>query len=120
MSAWFSKKPKILSTDPNEADIDRGSRMEGLWVKCADCGEILYRADLEKLLNVCPSCSHHMPFPTRARLNALLDPGTFEELDTALEPQDPLGFSDSKKYRDRLKSTKKNIGEPDAFVSGVG
>jgi acetyl-CoA carboxylase carboxyl transferase subunit beta len=120
MAAWFSKKPKILQTDPNEADIDRGSRMEGLWVKCDECGEILYRADLEKLLNVCPACSHHMALPARARLNALLDAGTFEELDTALEPQDPLGFSDSKKYRDRIKSTKKALGENDAFVSGVG
>jgi acetyl-CoA carboxylase carboxyl transferase subunit beta len=120
MAAWFSKKPKILSTDPNEAELERGSRMEGLWVKCNECDEILYRADLEKLLNVCPACGHHMALPARTRLAALLDAGTFEELDTGLEPQDPLGFSDSKKYRDRLKSTKKSIGESDAFVSGVG
>ena len=120
MAAWFSKKPKILSTDPNEADLKPGSRMEGLWVKCDDCGEILYRADLEKVLNVCPACNRHMPFPARQRLASVLDPGTFEELDTALEPQDPLGFSDSKKYRDRIRSTKKAIGENDAFVSGVG
>jgi len=120
MAAWFSKKPKILQSDPNEADLDRSSRMEGLWVKCDDCGEILYRADLEKVLNVCPNCSHHMALPARARLASVLDVGTFEELDAGLEPQDPLGFSDSKKYKDRLKSTKKNVGENDAFVSGVG
>jgi acetyl-CoA carboxylase carboxyl transferase subunit beta len=120
MPAWFSKKPKILSSDPNEADLKPGSRMEGLWVKCDDCGEILYRADLEKLLNVCPSCGRHMALPARARLNALFDPGTFEEHDTALEPQDPLGFQDSKKYRDRIKSTRKNLGEADAFIAGVG
>ncbi len=120
MAAWFSKKPKILQSDPNEADLKPSSRMEGLWVKCEGCGEILYRADLEKVLNVCPVCSHHMALPARSRLSALLDLGTFEELDAGLEPQDPLGFSDSKKYKDRLKSTKKNLGENDAFVGGVG
>jgi acetyl-CoA carboxylase carboxyl transferase subunit beta len=120
MGAWFSKKPKILQTDPNEADLKPASRMEGLWVKCDACGEILYRADLEKQLNVCPACAHHMAFPARARLQALLDPGSFEEHDEDLEPLDPLGFSDSKKYRDRLKATRKNLGEYDAFVGGMG
>src|SRR2546426_10055606 len=109
MGAWFSEKPKIGLTDPNEADLKAASRMEGLWVKCEDCGEILYRADLEKQLNVCPACSHHMALPARARLNSVVDPGTFEEMDNQLEPQDPLGFSDSKKYRDRLRSTRKNL-----------
>ncbi|MBL8955464.1 MAG: acetyl-CoA carboxylase carboxyltransferase subunit beta [Myxococcaceae bacterium] len=94
--------------------------MEGLWVKCDDCGEILYRADLEKVLNVCPMCSHHMPLTARARIASVLDVGTFEELDAGLEPLDPLGFSDSKKYKDRIKSTKKSLGENDAFVGGVG
>jgi acetyl-CoA carboxylase carboxyl transferase subunit beta len=94
--------------------------MEGLWVKCDECGEILYREDLEKLLNVCGNCNHHMALPARMRINALLDEGTFEEFDIGLEPGDPLNFSDSKKYRDRLKSTKKKLGENDAFVSGTG
>jgi acetyl-CoA carboxylase carboxyl transferase subunit beta len=120
MGAWFSKKPKILQTDPNEADLKPASRMEGLWVKCDNCGEILYRAELEKLLNVCPSCGHHMALTARARIASIIDEGTFEEHDTELEPTDPLGFSDSKKYRDRLKSTRKNLGEADAFVAGVG
>jgi acetyl-CoA carboxylase carboxyl transferase subunit beta len=120
MAAWFQKKPKIALQDPNEADFKPASRMEGLWVKCDECGEILYRADLEKLLNVCGNCSHHMPFPARMRLAALLDEGTFEEFDQKLEPGDPLGFSDSKKYRDRLRATKKKLGENDAFVSGTG
>ncbi|MFT3835541.1 MAG: acetyl-CoA carboxylase, carboxyltransferase subunit beta [Myxococcaceae bacterium] len=117
--AWFAKKPRIRQNEPSETDV-QPSRMEGLWVKCDACGEILYRADLEKQLNVCPACNHHMQWPARARLKGLLDPGTFEELDTDLAPVDPLGFSDSKKYRDRLKSTRKNLGENDAFVSCVG
>jgi acetyl-CoA carboxylase carboxyl transferase subunit beta len=117
---WFQKKPKIALQDPNEADFKPSSRMEGLWVKCDECGEILYREDLEKLLNVCGNCNHHMAFPARMRINALLDEGTFEEFDIGLEPGDPLNFSDSKKYRDRLKSTKKKLGENDAFISGIG
>ncbi len=94
--------------------------MQGLWTKCEECDEIIYRQEIEKNLNVCPNCGHHMPWPARARLQALLDPETFEEFDSNLESQDPLGFVDSKKYRDRLKSTKKALGESDAFLSGTG
>jgi acetyl-CoA carboxylase carboxyl transferase subunit beta len=117
--AWFSKKqePRIARTDE---DRERPSRMRGLWAKCEGCAEIIYREEIEKNLNVCPHCGHHMPWPTRTRLQATLDPDSFEEFDKNLEPQDPLGFVDSKKYRDRLKSTRKSVGENDAFVSGVG
>ncbi len=118
--AWFSKKPRIALADPDDADLKSPSRMEGLWVKCDACGEILYRADLEKVLNVCPACTHHLALPARQRIASLLDPGTFEEFDMGLEPQDPLSFVDSKKYRDRLKSTRKLLGENDAFISGTG
>lgn len=117
--AWFQKKPRIASVD-NEADIKPASRMEGLWVKCDSCGEILYRADLEKQLNVCPTCTHHMPLPARARIASVLDADSFQEHDQSLEPMDPLGFADSKKYRDRLRSTRKALAENDAFISGVG
>ena len=95
--------------------------MQGLWAKCEECDEILYRAEIEKNLNVCPQCGHHMPWPARARLAALLDEGTFEELRHASSSRpDPLGFTDSKKYRDRLKVTRKNLEENDAFIGGVG
>ena len=118
--AWFSKKqqPRI---SPSGENGERPSRMQGLWAKCESCGEIIYREEIEKNLNVCSHCGHHMPWPARARLQAILDsePG-FEEFDKELEPLDPLGFSDSKKYRDRLKSTRKSLGESDAFVSGMG
>ncbi len=114
--AWFSKKPRIST----EAEEPKPSRMEGLWAKCEECDEILYRAELEKNLNVCTSCGHHMPWPARVRLQTLLDQGSFVEHDQLLEPLDPLGFTDSKKYRDRLKATKKSLGESDAFVSGMG
>ncbi|QRK07869.1 acetyl-CoA carboxylase carboxyltransferase subunit beta [Archangium violaceum] len=115
--AWFSKKPRIATTpEPVEAP----SRMQGLWAKCENCDEIIYRQELEKNLNVCPHCEHHLPWPARARLAALLDPDSFEEFDKELEPQDPLTFTDTKKYKDRLRSTRKALGENDAFISGVG
>jgi acetyl-CoA carboxylase carboxyl transferase subunit beta len=116
---WFQKKPKIST--PQEATTDEASRrMEGLWLKCDACGEILLREELEKNQNVCPSCNHHMAWGARARLAALCDAGSFEELDAELAPVDPLGFADSKKYKDRLKATRKKLGEGDALVSGLG
>ncbi|WP_375766208.1 acetyl-CoA carboxylase, carboxyltransferase subunit beta [Archangium gephyra] len=115
--AWFSKKPRIATApEPVEAP----SRMQGLWAKCESCDEIIYRQELEKNLNVCPHCEHHLPWTARARLTSLLDPDSFEEFDKELEPQDPLTFTDSKKYKDRLRSTRKALGENDAFISGVG
>ncbi len=116
--AWFQKKPKISTPDPTEGAPS--TRMEGIWEKCDECGDIMLREELEKALNVCPSCGHHMQLPARARIAALCDPDSFEEFDTNLEPTDPLGFSDSKKYKDRIKSTMKALGEKDAFISGGG
>jgi acetyl-CoA carboxylase carboxyl transferase subunit beta len=116
--AWFSKKPRIASVD-TESDAKKPSRMRGLWSKCEECDEIIYRQELEKGLNVCPSCGYHMAWPARVRLEAVVDEGSFEELDSELAPLDPLGFVDSKKYRDRLKATAKSVGESDAFISGV-
>ncbi|MBE2252234.1 MAG: acetyl-CoA carboxylase carboxyltransferase subunit beta [Myxococcus sp.] len=121
MSWYAKKKPKIAaSVEADEVDQRSApSRMEGLWVKCEPCGEILLREELERALNVCPSCNHHMAWNARARMLALCDEGSFEEHDEGLEAQDPLGFSDSKKYRDRIKSTRKALNENDAFVSGT-
>ncbi len=118
--AWFSKKQEPRIARSAEEGEERPSRMQGLWTKCEECDEIIYRQEIEKNLNVCPNCGHHMPWPARARLQALLDADTFEEFDTNLESQDPLGFVDSKKYRDRIRSTKKALGESDAFISGTG
>ena len=117
--AWFSKKPRVAQVDP-EGDDKQPSRMQGLWSKCEECDEIIYRQELEKNLNVCPSCGYHMQWPARARLEAVMDEGSFREADRQLLPQDPLGFVDSRKYRDRLKATAKSVGENDAFIAGMG
>src|SRR5687767_13236290 len=112
--AWFTKKPSTAAPGSEAAPsgAEQGaSRAKALWAKCEECDEIIYKQELEKNLNVCPVCDHHMPWTARARLAGLLDEGSFEEFDQNLEPQDPLGFTDAKKYRDRLKTTRKNISE---------
>lgn len=73
--------------------------------------------ELERQLNVCPSCQQHMPWPTRARLAALLDPASSVEADVDLTSSDPSGFSDSKKYKDRVRSTQKSTAERGGVVS---
>jgi acetyl-CoA carboxylase carboxyl transferase subunit beta len=117
--AWFRKEKPKVAVPPVDMR-NRPSRMEGLWAKCDDCGEILYRQEFEKNWNVCLVCGHHAVLPARRRLELILDEGSFEEMDRGLAPRDPLQFTDSKKYRDRAKSTYKAIGERDAFISGVG
>jgi len=113
--AWYHRVPA-----PKLPAGQRKSRMEGLWIKCDGCGEIVYKADVEKNLEVCPKCDEHFPLPVRRRLDLVLDPGTFDECDIGLESTDPLQFSDSKKYRDRIKATARGAGETEAFVSGLG
>jgi acetyl-CoA carboxylase carboxyl transferase subunit beta len=117
-SAWFQKKPKISTSTSVDASAD--SRMEGIWHKCDACGEIMLREEFEKNQHVCPACNHHEPWNARVRLAQLCDGGSFEEFDKELEPVDSLSFSDSKKYKERIKSTRRALGENDAFVAGVG
>ena len=113
--AWYHRVPAPkLPTD------QRKSRMEGLWIKCDGCGEIVYKAEVEKNLEVCPKCDEHFPFPVRRRLELVLDPDSFIEHDLGLESTDPLQFSDSKKYKDRIKASSKSSSETEAFVSGLG
>jgi acetyl-CoA carboxylase carboxyl transferase subunit beta len=117
--AWFSKEKKLNAREvrqvgPGKADAS------GLFHQCDGCGEVTTRPAYEKGWNVCSKCGQHDTLPVRRRLELVLDPGSFEELDTELSPADPLGFSDTKRYRDRLKSTFKATGLRDAFVSGTG
>ncbi len=114
--AWFQKTAtKVKAKTPPVP-----TKGEGLFHKCDACSEVVYKQEWEAHFNVCRSCGHHEALPVRRRLEMVLDPGSFEELDTELAPLDPLGFSDAKKYKDRVKSTFKNTGLRDAFISGVG
>jgi acetyl-CoA carboxylase carboxyl transferase subunit beta len=93
---------------------------EGLWIKCPACDAVLYRAEIERNLQVCPKCSHHMRIEARDRLERFLDEGTGRELASEVEPEDPLKFRDSKKYRDRLTVAQKTVGEKDALIVMAG
>jgi acetyl-CoA carboxylase carboxyl transferase subunit beta len=81
---------------------------------------VLYRAELERNLNVCPKCAHHMRIGARVRLHALLDPGPKLEIGALVQPEDPLRFRDSKRYRDRLAQAQKATAERDALIALAG
>jgi acetyl-CoA carboxylase carboxyl transferase subunit beta len=93
---------------------------EKLWTRCPSCSEQLFNKQLEKVLNVCPSCGHHFRLTANARLGQLLDEGTFEERDAGLASQDPLGFVDQKAYPDRLAAAQLATGLRDAALWGFG
>jgi acetyl-CoA carboxylase carboxyl transferase subunit beta len=93
---------------------------EGLWTKCPGCGNSIFRKEAEKLLNVCPQCEYHFYVSAPERIRQVLDEGTFEERDGHLRPADPLEFSDSKTYRERLLAEQNRTGLSDAAVTGAG
>ncbi len=92
---------------------------ENLWVKCPDTGEMIYRPDLEAALWVTPA-GRHMRIGPKLRFAYTFDEGQFESIPTPAVPEDPLGFSDGKPYRDRLAAARKATGEPDAMAIGFG
>ena len=115
--SWFDK----LVPDQVRTETDKKDRVpEGLWLKCAGCDAILYRAELERTQEVCPKCDHHMRLGARARLNGFLDAGPRTEIAGNVEPLDPLKFRDSKRYKDRLVQAQKSSGETDALVAMRG
>jgi acetyl-CoA carboxylase carboxyl transferase subunit beta len=114
--SWFEKiMPSRIKTERRTRSVP-----EGLWIKCPACDSVLYRAELERNLNVCPKCSHHMRIGARERLRRLLDSGTGVEIGAGVQPEDPLRFKDSKRYKDRLAAAQKATGERDAMVVMAG
>lgn len=93
---------------------------EGLWLRCPECGDMLFRKVVEEALLVCPNCQHHFSVKARKRVEQLVDPGSFEEMFTDIAPTDPLDFNDRKSYADRLKDYQAKTGELDAVVCGKG
>ena len=114
---WFKKLVPSINT---EARASRRSVPEGLWTKCEECNSVLYRAEVERNLYVCPKCGHHMRLTARQRLDAFLDPGSGSEIGENVEPVDVLRFRDSKKYKDRISAAQKATGEKDALVAMKG
>ncbi|PJC05303.1 MAG: acetyl-CoA carboxylase carboxyl transferase subunit beta [Gallionellaceae bacterium CG_4_9_14_0_8_um_filter_60_335] len=95
---------------------DKRNVPEGLWFKCPDCQAVLYHADLEKNLSVCPKCNHHHRITARTRLDWLLDGEGRFEIGAEILPVDTLKFKDQKKYTERLAASKKTTGEDDALI----
>lgn len=93
---------------------------EGVWTKCTSCEQVLYSEELQRNLQVCPKCNHHMRINARTRLLALLDKDSAQEIAAELEPQDILKFKDLKKYKDRLSAAQKETGEKDSFITMSG
>ncbi len=111
--SWFEKlMPRRIRTEGGA----KKAVPEGLWTKCPGCGAILYRAEMERNLDVCPKCSFHNRVNARRRLDLFLDPEPREEIGAPLEPVDPLKFKDSKRYKDRIVAAQKETGEKDALV----
>ena len=100
--AWFWKRKEEGEDEPRRKVV----HAEGLWIKCDSCKEIVYRAEVERAGRVCPKCHYPFRISARARLALLIDEGSFEERDTGLSSQDPLGFKDTKRYRDRVRDRK--------------
>lgn len=116
MSNWLEKiVPSLVRNEKKRTNIP-----EGLWKKCPKCDSILYRPELEKNLNVCPKCDHHMRVHARRRLEMFLDDGSREEIGADVTPVDRLKFRDSKKYKDRLSAAQKETGEKDALIAMRG
>ena len=113
---WFDNlMPSRIKTQRRRRSVP-----EGLWTKCPACASVLYRAEVERNMHVCPKCEHHMRIGARERLETFLDKGSGEELGRGLMPEDPLRFKDSKRYRERLQQAQKTTGENDALVAMTG
>jgi acetyl-CoA carboxylase carboxyl transferase subunit beta len=113
---WFEKvMPSRIKTERRTRSVP-----EGLWIKCPECSAQLYRAELERNLQVCPKCSHHMRLSARDRLRVFLDSGSGQEIAEKLSPQDPLKFRDSKPYKNRIAQAQKETGERDALLAMSG
>ena len=114
--SWFGKLiPSRIKTERRTRSVP-----EGIWSKCPECDAVLYRAELERNVFVCPKCSHHLRISARQRLELFLDDESMKEVGAELLPADPLKFRDSKKYRDRLSQAQKVTGEKDALVAVQG
>ena len=116
--SWFKKLlPSRIRTEVS----DRKKNVpEGLWTTCNACAAILYNADLEMNIYVCPRCDYHLRISARKRLDLFLDPMNRQELAMDVEPVDRLKFKDSKRYKDRLVNAQKDTGEKDALIAFKG
>ena len=116
--SWFRRdKPKILE---QQRDSEQTVRTEGIFVKCPDCDNALYKRELTDSHEVCTHCGYHFRYTAVERLRDLFDDGRYEKLDEEVTSGDPLEFTDSKPYKARIQQAKEVSGLPEAIVSGKG
>ncbi len=113
--AWFRKEKK-----PKEPTEKQVTIPEGLWIKCDDCKEIVYRKEVEQNLSVCTKCGYHFRLSARERFEVLFDDKSYKEFATNIRSSDPLEFRDTKRYRDRLKVYEQRVGKGDAVLCAEG
>jgi acetyl-CoA carboxylase carboxyl transferase subunit beta len=118
--SWFKREDGDYDGGPEPPDSgDRRVRTEGLWIKCPSCRAVIFKADLEANLNVCPKCQYHFKIGARQRIELLLEPG-YELVDGNLRSTDPLNFTDVKPYKQRLRAAQEQTGLNDAIINAVG
>lgn len=115
---WFADRRKNApavrpsqSPEPDEGD--------GLWSKCPECSQVVYRKDLLANASVCANCGHHSRIDSEERIRLIVDEGSFEPIDSDLAPTDPLAFKDRRSYADRIRDSQKATGLRDAVVTGL-
>jgi acetyl-CoA carboxylase carboxyl transferase subunit beta len=121
--SWFKRENGDYESGP---DLENGTdateknvRTEGLWIKCVGCRAVIWKAELEANLNVCPKCQYHFKLDARQRIELLLEPG-YELVDKGLRSTDPLNFTDVKPYKQRLRKAREATGLDDAIMNAIG
>ena len=115
---WLTKL--IPSIGKSSSKSKKSKIPDGVWTSCPSCESALYKPELQKTLYVCPKCDHHLRIGARTRFNIFFDNGNFTEIASNVETGDPLGFRDVKAYPARIKEAKKNTGESEALLVGLG
>src|SRR5262245_51691780 len=126
--SWFKRENNEI-----EATAEKSVRTEGLWVKCDDCRQVIWKKDLDANWNVCPKCQRHFRIDSKVRLallldggdkayveGAVVDEGFYQAFDTNLASNDPLKFVDTRAYKDRLRQTQAATGMKDAIINAEG
>jgi acetyl-CoA carboxylase carboxyl transferase subunit beta len=113
--AWFKRTDELQAVDETKR-----VRTEGLWIKCEQCRQVIWKKDLDANLQVCPKCDRHFRIDAETRINLLLDEDTIDEFDSNLASTDPLKFTDMKPYASRLKAAMATTGRTDAIINVTG
>ncbi|MBM4175032.1 MAG: acetyl-CoA carboxylase carboxyltransferase subunit beta [Ignavibacteria bacterium] len=113
--AWFKRTKSGIESGTTKKELP-----DGMWIKCDSCSEIIHKKQLEQNLHTCPKCDFHFRIGSAEYIDILFDKGSFKEMDKKMTSADPLEFTDSKQYKDRIKGAIKSTGLYDAVRTGTG